>query len=127
MQLIPGKLKAALPRIGSDTQTPLRETTVHVRLHDPAERWRWYILEADDQGEFFGLVVSSAAVVAGRFTEAELENLSFDDGQGGEEGVLVDTSFHPITVGELAKREAGLEEFLDADPANSDGSLVDLS
>jgi hypothetical protein len=98
-------------------------------LHDPAERWCWYILEADEEGTFFGFVVSPAAVVAGRFTKAELEGLRFEDDRGNETGVLRDESFRPVKMGELAKTESRLAEFFASErplEVVQEGILVDL-
>ena len=105
-------MKAELPGIGSSPETPLKETLVHIKFHEPSNRWKWYVIECDGGGTFFGLVVSAAAVVAGQFTLTELENLLFDDEQAGSRSIRRDVSFHPMTVAELAEKEPGIREFL---------------
>lgn len=112
MSLLPDELKADLPGIGSNPETPLRETLVHIRFYDSSNRWNWYVLEYDGEVTFFGLVVSAAAVVAGRFTLTELENLNLDDGPSKEQSIKRDIEFLPKTVGELAETEPGVKEIL---------------
>jgi hypothetical protein len=107
--LLDDRLKAQLPGMGSSPETPLEELFVHLRFHDPANRWKWYVIEFDGEDTFFGLVVNPAGVVAGQFTLAELESLCF-----GEEarGVHKDAAFQPISVSDLAAIEPSIKEFL---------------
>ena len=112
MKLLPEELKADLPGIGSNPEVSLRETRVHIKFHDPSNRWKWYVLEYDGEDTFFGLVVSAAAAVAGQFTLTELEHLSPTGGQSDGRYIRRDLNFLPTTVGELMETEPGIGEIL---------------
>jgi hypothetical protein len=101
-----------LPGIGASLEIALEETLVYVKFHDPASRWKWYVIEFDGEDTFFGLVVNPVGVVAGQFKLAELECLRFGDEQEEGEGVERDTRFQPLTVADLAKTEPGIDDFL---------------
>jgi hypothetical protein len=108
-ELLPDKLKTRLPGMGSSPETPLEETIVHIKFQDPADRWKWYVIEFDGEGTFFGLVVNAVGVVVGQFTLAELESLRFDaEGQG----IRRDSNFQSMTVLDLSDIEPGIDEFL---------------
>ena len=111
--LLPDELRTVLPGMGSSPEIPLKELLVHLKFSDPANRWRWYVLEFDGEGIFFGLVINAVAVVAGQFTLAELESLYFDEEKPEGEGVSRDVHFQPMTVAELAGIEPGIKRFLD--------------
>ena len=111
-ELLPDELKATLPGMGSSPETPLKESLVHIKFHDPAERWRWYVIEVGDEGTFFGLVANAVAIVAGQFTLAELESLQCDGEHPGGDRVGRDDHFQPMTVAELAELEPGIKDFL---------------
>ena len=110
--LLEDKLKAELPGMGSSPKTPIEESFVHLKFHDPANHWKWYVIEFDGEGTFFGLVVNPAGVVAGQFTLTELESLGFDGEHGEGQGIERETAFEPITVSDLADIEPGIREFL---------------
>jgi len=110
--LLNEELKAELPGMGSSSETPLAESLVQLKFHDSANRWKWYVIEFDGEATFFGLVANPVAVVAGQFTLTELESLSFDGEKLADESIKRDLSFQPMTVGELAKIEPGIKEYL---------------
>lgn len=124
---VPDNVRSRIPGIGSDLETPLRSSIVHVRFFDSSTPWQWFVLEMDGDDDCFGIVLSRAAAVAGRFTLAELQGLT---GPRGEEGaVLYDTGFPVQTVAELAEKEPAVRELIEAPSPRerrATDNLVDL-
>lgn len=125
MELLAASLQKELPRLGSQPETPLPERTVYVKFVDPSSNWKWYVLEFDGEGTFFGLIVNRQAVL-GQFTLRELASLSFVEESGEEIRVRRDPSFRPQTLRELAGVEAPLRELLREVGARSHPDLVQL-
>ena len=109
MGLVPEAVLEKIPAMGSDPETPLRDTMVHVRLFDPGSNWQWFILEVGDNHTCFGLVVSRSVAVAGQFGLGELSGLQDED---GIPSVRFDPDFEPLTVGELGSRLPSVAELL---------------
>ena len=125
MELLTDELKGCLPAIGSDPDTPMAKTRVHLRYFDPSSSWEWYVLEYDGDQTFFGLALTNHLAVAGQFTLEELQSIT---GPGGD-GVSRDPAFESVTVEELAESRPVLHELL-AEPAprevNAARDLVSL-
>lgn len=127
--LLPDELTNRLPGIGSDLETPLRDTVVEACFRDSLSGWKWYVLEFDGVDTFFGIIVTGAVAVPGQFTLSELQAIGGDDTAGEESKVLLDDNFSPCSVGELAQIESAVDEviaILSPRETNLNQSLVDL-
>lgn len=110
--LIPAEVCRQLPGIGTDPQTSLRDTRVHLRLYDSRSSWNWYVVEFDGDHTCFGLIVGRAAAVAGQFSLNELLNLVDEAAAQGESDIFFDAGFEPKTVAELASVHPQLLDIL---------------
>ena len=123
--LLSEELKHKIPRIGANPLEPLETRMVHVRFFDPKSNWRWYVMEYDGNGTFFGLVLAGQSALTGRFTLGELEALCYESPGLGKIGVERDTYFRPVTVAELGRSEAAIGRLLDelgVEPARTESS-----
>jgi len=126
MGLVPDDVLKRIPAMGSDPDTPLRDTVVHARLFDPESSWQWFIMESADSETFFGIVVSGSVALAGQFGLNELEALQDPD---GEPAVRFDPDFQPLTAAKLAEKLptiAGLLKEPSPREINRVRELVDL-
>jgi hypothetical protein len=125
---LPKELREALPPLGADPDTPLRDTPIHARFYDPASNWQWFVIEFDGQETFFGLILSRSVAVAGQFTLTELSSIDARP-PGKGPGIRLDPAFRPVTVAGLAEHQPAVRELL-AEPIpreiNKFGNLVDL-
>ena len=111
--LLSEELKHKIPRIGTNPLAPLATRVVHVRFFDPTSNWRWYVMEYDGEGTFFGLVLAGQSALTGQFTLAELEGLCYESPGLGKVGVERDSYFRPVTLAELGQSEAAVGRLLD--------------
>lgn len=108
MELLTPDLEARIPRLGSGEGTPLEQRVIHARLYDPETEWRWYILEYDGRDLCVGLIATRNHALVGQFTLTELESI-WGASPGSQAGaVRRDDRFQPVTVRELARREAAV-------------------
>ncbi len=122
--LLPHPIRARIPAIGSDMETPFREMVVHARLFDRSGPWQWFILEMDGDDECFGIVLSRAGAVAGRFTLSELQSIT---GLHGEPAaVAFDGGFEPRTVGQLVETEPSLRELVEVPSPREQRAAAEL-
>ena len=110
--LLSEELKHKIPRMGANPLQPLPTRMVHVRFFDPTSNWRWYVMEYDGEGTFFGLVLAGRSALTGEFTLEELEALSYDSPVAGKVGVERDTYFRPVTLVELGQSEPAIKGLL---------------
>ncbi len=111
--LLSEELKHKIPRIGANPLEPLEARMVHIRFFDPKSNWRWYVMEYDGAGTFFGLVLAGQSALTGQFTLGELEALCYVSPGLGKVGVERDSYFRPVTLAELAQSEAAIGRLLD--------------
>ncbi len=124
--LLSEELKHKIPRIGANPLVPLETRMVHVRFFDPTSNWRWYVMEYDGDGTFFGLVLAGQSALTGQFTLGELEALCYESPGHGKVGVERDSYFRPVTLAELGHSEPAIDRLLDdlavGAPRTEDGS-----
>lgn len=127
--LLPDSVRDQLPAMGSDPDTPMRDTKVHARLTDPGSGWDWYLIEYDGDRTLFGLIVNRVSAVAGQFTLTELEGIGGSESDPDGSSVVLVEAFQPCTVGELATNVPQLREVLERESpreVRSAGDLVSL-
>lgn len=118
MQLLTGEIKAKLPSLYSNEDTPLADKVVQVKFFDPSSNWTWYATEGSyvcghhgnydctrpecgspetwREFMFFGLV-DGFEKEWGYFSLSELEGTRGMFGLGVER----DLNFQPKTIREL--------------------------
>ena len=113
MDLLPGELRAALPRLYANEALGM-QAIAPIKYFTPDAGWTWYPTEFDGTDTFFGLV-SGFDVELGYFSLSELESV-----RGGLRlPVERDLYYKPTTLAELKSQHQGRWDTL-ADSA-SDG------
>ncbi len=104
MELLPKKLKAKIPAIGS--QDEVFDPMIIVKYFDPTGSWTWYVMEGEDREdgtfEFYGYVVGNFSEL-GYFTLRDLETAK--QGLTGLRALPIerDLSFTPCTLSEITR------------------------
>lgn len=104
MELLPKKLKAKIPPLGS--QDGIFDPMVVCKYFDPTGSWTWYVMEGEDREdgtfEFFGFVVGQSQEL-GYFTLRDLETAK--KGLTGLRALPIerDLSFVPCKLSEITR------------------------